>query len=102
MNAISIFLVVCIGNVFAAFLEYACVLIIFGQGVASRQLGTAHPDQLRIDSIEESEAISDRNKSNIQSCGKKLANNVIDCISLIVFPTTFAIFFAIYFKLYTQ
>ena len=102
LNAISIFLVVCIGNVFAAFLEYACVLIIFGQGVASRQLGTAHPDQLRIDSTEESEAITDRNKSNIQSCGKKLANNVIDFISLILFPTTFAIFFAIYFKLYTQ
>ena len=102
LNAISIFLVVCIGNVFAAFLEYACVLIIFGQGVASRQLGTAHPDQLRIDSTEESEAITDRNKSNIQSCGKKLANNAIDCMSLILFPTTFAIFFTIYFNLYTH
>ena len=102
LNAISIFLVVCIGNVFAAFLEYACVLIIFGQGVASRQLVTARPDHLRVDSTEESEAITDRNKSNLQSCGKKLANNVIDCISLILFPTSFAIFFTIYFKLYTQ
>ena len=102
LNAISIFLVVCIGHVFAAFLEYACVLIIFGQGVASRQLGTAHPDQLRIDSTEESEAITDRNKSNMQLCGKKLANNVIDCMSLILFPTTFAIFVTVYFKLYTQ
>ena len=102
LNAISIFLVVCIGNVFAAFLEYACVLIIFGQGVASRQLGTAHPDQLKIDSTEESEAITNRNKSNIHSCGKKLANNVIDYMSLILFPTTFAIFFTIYFNLYTH
>ena len=102
LNAISIFLVLCIGNVFAAFLEYACVLIIFGQEVTSRQLGTARPDQLRIDITEESEATTDRNKSNMQSCGKNLASNVIDCISLILFPTTFAIFFTIYFKLYTQ
>ena len=102
LNAISIFLVVCIGNVFATFLEYACVLIIFGQEIATRQLGTAHPDQLRIDSTEESEAITDRNKSNMQSCGKKLANNVIDYISLILFPTTFAIFLTVYFNVYTQ
>ena len=102
LNAISIFLVVCIGNVFAAFLEYACVLIIFGQGAASRHLGTSHADQLRIESTEQFEASTDRNKSKMQSCGKKLANNVIDCMSLILFPTTFAIFVTVYFKLYTQ
>ena len=102
LNAISIFLVVCIGNVFAAFLEYACVLIIFGQGVASHQLGTSHADQMKIEITEKSEVITDRNKSKMLSCGKKLANNVIDFISLIFFPATFAIFLTVYFKAYIQ
>ena len=102
LNAISIFLVVCIGNVFAAFLEYACVLIIFGQGAASRHLGTSDAEQLRIESTEQFEAITDRNKSKMQSCGKKLANNVIDCISLVLFPAAFAIFLTVYFKAYIR
>ena len=93
LNAADVFLVTCIGNVFAALLEYAMDLILYGQkeeGIPS--FGNTNSIQVTdVTPTEESRKTS-----------TKYQWNLIDKLSLFLFPTSFTLFLFIYFHEYIK
>ena len=111
LNAVDVFLVVCIGEVFAALLEYALVLHIYGE-----RHEKSFPEMIK------SNVISQKNTNEIhgtlkhqsqksgngwvdntaQTTNSKNNINLIDKVALILYSLFFASFMIIYFTLYVQ
>ena len=97
LKAVDQFLVVCIGYVFAAILEYACVLFLYGETAKPNNIGSSSSKQLGIESRSGAPFTADKNNLKFQELNKKESRNLIDRVSLILFPMTFGIFFNAYF-----
>ena len=97
LKAVDQYLVVCIGYVFAAILEYACVLFMYGETAKPTNIGSSSSKQLGIESRHEAPFTADKNNLKFQAPNKKDSRNSIDRVSLILFPITFGIFVSAYF-----
>ena len=115
LHALDIFLLVCVGHVFLAILEYAIILLrnfrkqdtIFEPKPIS-----SHPTELRQVYPESSMQIFSKSNNNSPRCLAgwmkenrnsypfEVENKTLDLISLLIFPFSFTTFIAIYFSFY--
>ena len=102
LNAVDLFLVVCIGYVFAAIFEYACVLSLYCRAADNPEPKSLFRKRTTVESSNEISSTVDGNAKEVQTLQSKISSNPVDLISLILFPTTFAILFTIYFKFYVK
>ena len=104
LNAADVFLVVCIGQVFVALIEYALVLIRYGQTTEDYQSVSISPTQVYTETSNEKDgAIATTHKSIKE--GKEnsrlvrysnVKRNFLDRLALLLFPLSFLIFLIIY------
>ena len=116
LNAVDLFLVVCIGYVFAAWVESVCVSLLHRQTNFSANLVPACSKHVRVESKNRTSSTTDLNRfgrretcsSNderamkIQTLDQISPRSIIDSISLILFPVTFAIFCTSYTIIYVK
>ena len=116
LNAVDLFLVVCIGYVFAAWFESVCVALLHRQTNVSANLVPACSKQVTLESKNGTSSTTDLNgfgrrkvsSSNderalkIQTLDQINPRSIIDSISLILFPVTFAIFCTSYSIIYVK
>ena len=104
LNAMDVFLVVCIGEVFTAFLEYALVLYWFGQRLECNvplkylnldNISVEHKNKTTLDPTENGWI----NESKLPTI-KKRNRNCLDQISLFLYPIAFLIFICVYMSVY--
>ena len=116
LNAVDLFLVVCIGYVFAAWLECVCVSLLYRQRNFLANLGPSCSKQVRVECRNDTSSTTDLNglgrrepfsssderALKIQTLDQINPRSVIDSISLILFPVTFAIFCTSYTIIYVK
>ena len=108
LNAIDVFLVVCIGQVFVALLEYALVLIRYGQLVQHYQSVSINPSKVYAEARNETDpAIAAKHQASIENRDDSYQErvsiakrNFLDGLSLRLFPLSFLIFLIIYSIIY--
>ena len=112
LHAADVFLVVCLGEVFAAFLEYALVLCGFGRNRNSSASTLVSSNEV---SVSADTLPQQPNRSNVnlqiptngwmkifQKTTSEIERNVLDRISLILFPISFATFLVFYLYHYIE
>ena len=116
LNAVDLFLVVCIGYVFAAWFESVCVSLLHRQTNFSANLVPACSKQVRLErnngtsstidlnGLGRREAFSSNGEMSLkfQTFEQINPRSIIDSISLILFPVTFAIFCTSYTIIYVK
>ena len=108
LNAIDVFLVVCIGQVFVALLEYALVLIRYGQLAQHYQSVSINPIKVYAEARKETDPAiaakhqdSNENRNDLaQEIVSIAKRNFLDGLSLRLFPLSFLIFLIIYSIIY--
>ena len=98
LNAADIFLVACVTQVFSALLEYTLVLIVMGKKekhntTPTKDSGMPFKDNFLKHDSSSSQKEIEKSSSNFQW-------NLIDKISIFVFPTTFSMFVIFYYNMY--
>ena len=88
LNAFDVFLVICIGQVFIACLEYAMVLLMMD----SKDQASIAPFQKRSHSF--------KGKDNKKKDSRKMEQIKLDKLSLVVFPILYSFMIFIYFCVY--
>ena len=88
LNAFDVFLVICIGQVFIACLEYAVVLLIMD----SKDQASIAPFKKRPNSI--------NGKNNKKKDSQKMEKIKLDKLSLVIFPIFYSFMISIYFCVY--
>ena len=104
LNAGDVFLVVCIGQVFVALIEYALVLIRYGQTTEDYQSVSISPNQVYTETSNEKDATiasKHQSKKESQENSRQLRysnvkRNFLDRLALLLFPLSFSIFLIIY------
>ena len=108
LNALDIFLVVCIVEVFIALSEYALVLFLCLKQTKIRRLKSPNPKQLSVDPPRRTPSnLNTRNTVETNGWTDNILNfkpdnhpNKLDQISLIVFPASFVMFNLVYYCVY--
>ena len=113
LNAVDVFLVVCIGEVFGAFIEFAVVLYWFRQPNKCTSASIASPSPVKLtkeyDTSLQNQTPSATN-AMIKNCWmdevhvsmEKYNLNILDQISIFLYPISFLIFIVIYLNLYLK
>ena len=108
LNAIDVFLVACIGQVFVALLEYALVLIQYGQQDQHYHSVSINPIKVYAEGKNETDsAIAAKHPASIENGNNSAQErvliakrNFLDGLSLRLFPLSFLIFLIIYSIIY--
>ena len=104
LNAADVFLVVCIGQVFIALIEYAMVLIKYGQTMEDYQSVSISPTQVYTETSNEKDgaiATNHQNTKDSREISRQMRysnakRNFLDRLALLLFPISFLIFLIIY------
>ena len=108
LNAADIFLVACIGQVFAALVEYAMVLVIYTSQKQERESSAKGSTKIFVAdanekipewAVKHQKALLQMMKSS-QNQSPNIKWNLIDKVALFLFPFTFIVFLITYFSKY--
>ena len=105
LNAVDLYLVVCIGYVFAAWFESVLASLFYRQPEWLSKLGPSCSRQVRVENRSDPSSNTDENGLDIREPSHVIDQNDsrsrIDSISLKLFPATFAIFITLYLICYS-
>ena len=111
LNAADVFLVTCIGNVFAALLEYAVVLILYEkkEGGITSFGNTMHNQRSMVTPTEDFSTFETSNERTRKEFSKESQKtsatcqwNLIDKLCMFLFPTFFTVFLIVYIDVYVK
>ena len=103
LNAVDLYLLVCIGLVFFALVEYAIILFLGSSRAENDTLSKSEPDNTntmmpeRVSSLGQTKTVTTKQAWNGPTRSQR---NNIDSRSLIVFPLLFIVFNVIYWAIY--
>ena len=95
LNALDLYLIVCIGQVFLALIEYAIILFISNTGVKSSFI--CNNETKKKDIIQ-----PNHNNGIIEKQNHDDVKNKMDSVSIMIFPSFFILFNVIYWNIYVQ
>ena len=95
LNALDLYLIVCIGQVFLALIEYAIILFVSNKGVRSFFVCNTGTKKKKIVQSNGS------GKTEIEQIQEDMKSKM-DSVSIIVFPSFFILFNVIYWNIYIQ